>query len=456
MSARELNVGMMQARTGNCSCGCKCAGSCKGGEQCGCNSQCCDLECLVRPNFFCGQLLTDADLSAMVEWSRKRFALTRYRDGWGIVCGLDVSCGPPLAGAGCCGDPQSGPAVYVHPGYAIDCCGNDLVVCEPIRVDLGKMCRPLEDPCDPPSVRNPEQREPGKPGGCFAIDPKELFAVQLKLRYHEDLAQGQRAMFRSGCSELGPCEYARVLERPCVHIESTQLARASNEQAEAEAWIKQFIDRRKRVISELGKLILAGVDALIAYVRRNPPFQLCYVEKTLCCLREQLPEERRTGNVDSRLFQVGILLLTDWTLRELQCPCPSCNPDDGVPLGNVVLHRTEARGKTKCEVVMIDPGSPHRRSLRKDPCRPIAAGHLDLAPYLWQPIKEVDRRLKAQGVSLVVVREPPSEIQGLDSGMLERMGNNHIYTTPSNAELIVHVFADPTGVDRVVGFLRQT
>src|SRR5262245_25466521 len=103
---------------GDCPCGCA-----------PCDKQCCDLECLVRPRFFCGQLLTDADLTALVEWSRARFRLARYRHGWGVICGLEVSC-----------DPQKPAGVLIHPGYAIDCCGNDIVVCTPSSYSLANAC----------------------------------------------------------------------------------------------------------------------------------------------------------------------------------------------------------------------------------------------------------------------------------------------------------------------------
>src|SRR5436190_12655870 len=79
---------------------------------CGCSgtAECCELECLVQPRFFCGQLLADQDLTAMVDWVKAKAALQRFRDGWGVVCGLDVHCG-------------KGGTVTVTPGYAIDCCG---------------------------------------------------------------------------------------------------------------------------------------------------------------------------------------------------------------------------------------------------------------------------------------------------------------------------------------------
>ena len=120
--------------THDCGCGC--------GGRCGCETRCCDLECLVRPNFFCGQMLTDADLDrrGRVDAAAARRS-SRYRDGWGIACGLHVSCAPHGGRAGCC-DPADGPVVYVNPGYAVDCCGNDLVVCEPLPVDSRRRLPP--------------------------------------------------------------------------------------------------------------------------------------------------------------------------------------------------------------------------------------------------------------------------------------------------------------------------
>ena len=101
-----------------------------------CDGACCDLDCLVQPRFFCGQLLTDRDLTALLTWTQDKFRLSRYRDGWGVVCGLNVSC-----------DQENPGHVIVEPGYALDCCGNDILVCEPARFDLSDACRREEDPC---------------------------------------------------------------------------------------------------------------------------------------------------------------------------------------------------------------------------------------------------------------------------------------------------------------------
>ena len=152
MNARSSNMATQPSQSSGCGCKQTSGGSCECGGACGCDSRCCELECLVRPNFFCGQLLTDVDLAAMVEWTRKRLALVRYRDGWGIACGLDLSCSDSSGGAACCDNATSGPAIYLSSGYAIDCCGNDLVVCEPMRVDLSSVCTAPDDPCNPRAV----------------------------------------------------------------------------------------------------------------------------------------------------------------------------------------------------------------------------------------------------------------------------------------------------------------
>jgi hypothetical protein len=119
-----------------CACGCA-----------PCDNECCELECLVRPRFFCGQLLTDSDLSAMVNWSRARFRLARQRHGWGVVCGLEVTR-----------DPQNPAGVQLAPGYAIDCCGNDIVACEPSSYSLAKLC-PTAECRDPHSERRRQLEE---------------------------------------------------------------------------------------------------------------------------------------------------------------------------------------------------------------------------------------------------------------------------------------------------------
>src|SRR5262249_38704828 len=108
---------------------------------------CCGLNCFERPNYFCGHLLTDADLTLEQLYFREKNKLrNRSFYGQGIVCGLRLTCDHDCHGG-----------VLVGKGYAIDNCGNDLVVCEPMRFDALGLLRQKgyliaespRDPCEP-------------------------------------------------------------------------------------------------------------------------------------------------------------------------------------------------------------------------------------------------------------------------------------------------------------------
>lgn len=84
-----------------------------------CCTVCTGLECLDRTRFFAGQLLSEADLNnEQSYWMAKSRLHNRFLQGWGVVCGLKVSC------SDCEG------WVNIGSGYAIDPCGNDVIVCQ--------------------------------------------------------------------------------------------------------------------------------------------------------------------------------------------------------------------------------------------------------------------------------------------------------------------------------------
>jgi hypothetical protein len=83
-----------------------------------CCSVCTGLECLDRTRFFSGQLLTESDLNNEQSYMLAKNRLhNRYLQGWGVVCGLQVTCS------------ACDQWVTINPGYAIDPCGNDIIVC---------------------------------------------------------------------------------------------------------------------------------------------------------------------------------------------------------------------------------------------------------------------------------------------------------------------------------------
>src|SRR5262245_159648 len=123
---------------------------------------CCELICFERPRYFCGHLLTDADLSKEQQYVVGKHKLYhRSLHGHGVVCGLRLTCDRECEGH-----------VRIDRGYAIDDCGNDLVVCEAASFDVIGRAREkrylaAEEPCDPCA---PEEKPPNCPvTQCFYV-----------------------------------------------------------------------------------------------------------------------------------------------------------------------------------------------------------------------------------------------------------------------------------------------
>jgi hypothetical protein len=114
---------------------------------CGCGGTSARPSAFVRPRFFAGQLLTEDDLGLLVDYMTGKSRLhNRSMSGPGVVCGLEVSC-----------DPCGGGKVVVHPGHALDCVGNDIVLTCKEQVDVQALVQELRvsslgvdcgDPCD--------------------------------------------------------------------------------------------------------------------------------------------------------------------------------------------------------------------------------------------------------------------------------------------------------------------
>lgn len=104
---------------------------------------CGGLECLCRPRFFAGQILSEKDLNLLDHYVTEKSKLhNRHLFGSGVVCGLEVKCAPCDSGF-----------VNVSTGYAISPCGEEIVVCKPDQVDICALiarCRVDNEPdCRP-------------------------------------------------------------------------------------------------------------------------------------------------------------------------------------------------------------------------------------------------------------------------------------------------------------------
>jgi hypothetical protein len=270
----------------------------------------------------------------------------------------------------------------------------------------------------------------------------QVVAVDLKLRYHEDLARGQRPMFRSGCSDVGQCEYTRILEKPCVYAEvaadDSQRSGQQDSRIEKQDFVKRFdaakIDVQKAV---------QDAESALRYLRTHSPYKLCFLEDFVCCLVGQNNKE----SWQKWRSHIGYWILLDWYLHELECPCWSCRPDEGVAIARVLLRRVSLRGTLQCKVMLIETGGVFRRALRKDACRPFLHGAIDLVPYLWQPLEHVTRDLRAQGVELISIPGDPAIVH-------ERLDLRAIKPEQLNRGVLrAHVLEDPVlGIPRIAAF----
>lgn len=126
-------------------------------------ASCGGLECLCRPRFFPGQLLTDETLNLLSRYVVEKNKLhNRYLQGWGVACGLEVTC-----------DPCNPKQVVVRTGYALAPCGDDIVVCNDQAVNICELidqCRPqTQTVCDPPYERPPKDCRAGNNRWVLAI-----------------------------------------------------------------------------------------------------------------------------------------------------------------------------------------------------------------------------------------------------------------------------------------------
>jgi len=141
----------------------------------------------ARPSFFGGMLLTEDDLQAAIDYTvAKRKLTNRYVIGTGVVCGLEVK-------QDVC-DPRS---VIVSPGYAIDCCGNDILVSCPETVDIIDLVRELR------------QREGVDCGEPCEEQPRDTY--ELRIRYVETPTSPVAPYAPDDCA-TGECEFSRVSE----------------------------------------------------------------------------------------------------------------------------------------------------------------------------------------------------------------------------------------------------
>jgi hypothetical protein len=344
----------------------------------------------VRPRFFCGQLLTDQDLTASLTWAQNKFRLARYTDGWGVVCGLHVSKDSKKVGW-----------INVSPGYAVSCCGDDIVLCKDKPFDLGKVCDPGLVDC---SILRSAEAMPQAEAAFFAEKiTANVYGVDLYLHYKEEEIRFQTALGREACQGEKPCEASRMLETGELTKELVSSDEDSLDDA-ADAWLRQY--------------------------------------------REWLMKQAEAyGNLsdEAKLFR----LMQAYPQAPLNDPCYSCSEGYGVPLARVWMRLT---AEQMCEVLAIDAYPPYRRPLRVDPL-PAPPGQVNLAKFLWHRSEHsypgIASRLADMGLRVKAFKLLTGDDAAESAWNRVKSGN---VCVPFNKDLTVYVYPLDVLGDRVVGF----
>jgi hypothetical protein len=271
---------MQTTRTkGGCGCGggggCGCGGGCSGG--CGCKpaklpeavtAPCspCETSSFVRPRFFAGQLLTEDDLGSLIDYvvAKNRFHNARLF-GAGVVCGLLVECGP-------CNSTK----IVVQPGYALDCCGNDLVLTCEQTLDIAPMIRELAarkgkdctDPCTEAKAADTKANTTGTAAGQGRTEHYCLYA-----RYAERSDQPVAAYPVGQDCDAASCEPTRILEGIAFELRCGKGPRPRT--------VKDAIEECRLKIDEKGEASGRAVDlqwlsqrVLASYARATPAYDV--------------------------------------------------------------------------------------------------------------------------------------------------------------------------------------
>lgn len=331
-------------------------------------------QCLYRPRFFAGQLLTEEDLNRLDDYIVKKNKLhNRYLHGWGVVCGLDVVCNP-------CVDQSAQVTikqVTVKAGYALSPCGEDIIVCGDQSVDIGTLiqaCRQVQRQinCEPPwPTSSTECQE----------DEKWVLAIC----YAEKQSRGITALKGSSASDCGNsksgCGCQGNSTSKSVYQTSTRSVPAQCEPTltcEGYSWrvykapsktppsitrgamVDCFLECAKPLVAQLEGL----PDRLNGSENPEKLYQFCCnFKKTLveflvdagfynCSIAKELTTIACPGTDWKESIQTLVRLASEF-LRHCLCaallpPCPEPVYDDCVPLATITVQRTNNSIKNIC------------------------------------------------------------------------------------------------------------
>jgi len=158
-----------------------------------CKDEHCSYNDIKRTDYFHGMLMTERDFrEEQIYHIEKRKLLNRMLHGWGVVCGLKVR---PT-------DPPS-PNIIVEGGMALDCFGNEILVCEEQTVDL------TVKPCATTAAYDPCAQ--------YVLEPQDQ-ALYVVIKYDERGTKPEPVYAPGGSCEEKTCNFSRIQEGFCIEV----------------------------------------------------------------------------------------------------------------------------------------------------------------------------------------------------------------------------------------------
>lgn len=425
----------------------------------------------LRPRFTCGQLLTDEDLTTMVTWAAGKSRLKRFRAGWGVAYGLEVRC-----------DPANRLGVIVGEGYALSCCGDDIVVCDDQPLNLteaGRRDDPCARPAPPEDAAERERRRARRElneairqqsGTSGSLTAGAVTAVQKRLgsegpgssldvptpppwvdvfvSYTEQDVDLRATLRHTDCASAPECVAAKTREW------FTLSWRAGGPPDPADdattAWCDGYAGSLavlRRYVEEFGGGSPDWATQrqwLSDWIRGHPPRLFCDLAETVA---DWTDDELAAGHTE-----VLLKLVLEAREAYTRQPPPACDNGRGVRLARVYL--AQAAKESQLVVVRIDNHPPFRRLL-SPAAAPARVGETNIGHLVGARWAEACRRLadlglRAERRDLQAGTSAADLLAALDCGCDPVVACGNTTTL-----LLVEFAGDPLQGGRVIGFCGE-
>jgi len=308
-----------------------------------CNCPACSgVNCFERPRFFGGQLLTDQDLAAAQQYVIEKNKLhNRYLVGTGVVCGLMVKCDP------CCDG-----SVVVETGYAIDCEGNDIVLCQEASFDVLGYLKKQKKQDDLPYCGHTYNKRVQ-----VVEEEKEYLLV---LSYAEEMAKPMTALVRDNGCNTSRCEPSRIRETFRFDLIEARTDKIDLRRLKVsdlipdQSFLGQVRACSKTYLEAISTLKVTGTGnnpailnalfkqlrSLVMEVYKKEPAIRCDLPEKIAAIEKGFQATEDPTKKQQYLYSLLamlIQLLVDCFCNALLVKCPECKEGEGVVLACITI-----------------------------------------------------------------------------------------------------------------------